>query len=162
MITLTSSIDKQTDGEFLYFCSVYRSGPSQSGGTFVCARDNCSNSSQRFNLTDAGIVMQVNITGTTSTTVSTSTSSACTPSKVDFKNNHQEAIIGSAIGVPLGIIAVLATIWALWEHRRNSSARSNRIHSTSSGEVQRNVWLEMHGLDRKSELAASHGRHELI
>ena len=162
MITLTSSIDRQTDGEFLYFCSVYRSGPSQSGGTFVCARDDCSNSSQRFNLTDAGIVMQVNITGTTSTTVSTSTSPACTPSKVDFKNNHKEAIIGSAIGVPLGILAVLAIIWALWERRRYNSARSSQLNSSSSGVAQRNGESKMHGLDRKSELAASHGRHELI
>ncbi|PVH81285.1 hypothetical protein DL98DRAFT_654203 [Cadophora sp. DSE1049] len=124
---------KQDDFVFLKPCS------SSTGSLiWVCGfENNCSNSSLTFPLLVGG-TRQSNIPGkvpaTSSSTISHSSSSSQSPtpasasaspsSDPDTVNGDEcssrETAIGAGIGVPLGVLLLMALLWAVWERRKRS------------------------------------------
>ena len=85
----------------------------------------------------AGYAALANVSSlSASTSVSNSTSSSSpspSSSSSSPSSNSRDAAIGAGVGVPLGVIALGAITWALWERRARTKSLAAAAATTAGG-----------------------------
>ncbi|KAL2072034.1 hypothetical protein VTL71DRAFT_11377 [Oculimacula yallundae] len=155
----------QVNFEFMKPCGT--NGGDQDSGklVWVCGlNNNCSDSSLIFAL-EIGAVRQLNITGNitaTSTPSSIANSTQC-PTQTPASSNldlitkddcsASKTAIGAGIGVPLGVLLVMALLWAFWERRKRSRIQHTGEKSWGGNTIQYEAApVEAPNNERTSEL----------
>ncbi|KNG91689.1 hypothetical protein ANOM_000190 [Aspergillus nomiae NRRL 13137] len=115
-----------SSGKATYCCG----SPRTNGSTVIClASESDNNSDVPFSIQDgnpilsAGMLQNITTLDATnsSSSDSNSNSNSSTATPATCPSSHDTAI-GAGVGVPLGVIAILLLIWALYERRRASRA----------------------------------------
>ncbi|ROW04886.1 hypothetical protein VMCG_04928 [Cytospora schulzeri] len=128
---------KEEDGEYYYCCGDLVAN----GDTVGCAHNQSSFTVGQSRLlfgyaaladaTQSTATISVSVSGTTgaATTSATSSSSSDSPAPTDSGWEDNGTKIGVAVGVPLGVVALLAVAWGFWERRRRVKAQSAAEHA---------------------------------
>ncbi|KAE8156191.1 hypothetical protein BDV40DRAFT_281865 [Aspergillus tamarii] len=111
--------------------------PVSNGSEVTCSSD----SGSPFFVPDAtlvaGYAALANVSSlSASTSVSNSTSSSSpspSSSSSSPSSNSRDAAIGAGVGVPLGVIALGAITWALWERRARTKSLAAAAATTAGG-----------------------------
>ncbi|KAB8264306.1 hypothetical protein BDV32DRAFT_145554 [Aspergillus pseudonomiae] len=116
-----------SSGKATYCCG----SPRTNGSTVIClASESDNNSDVPFSIQDgnpilsAGMLQNIttlDATNSSSSSDSNSNSNSSTATPATCPSSHDTAI-GAGVGVPLGVIAILLLIWALFERRRAGRA----------------------------------------
>ncbi|KAJ5199155.1 hypothetical protein N7491_000285 [Penicillium cf. griseofulvum] len=115
-----------TDSESTYCCNSVL--VDQTSSKKFCSSINGSPQSN-FSVADgyiipgvAGLSDLVKESNSTSSVVANKTSTATTTGSSTTSNDSRSVAIGVGAGVPLGVIAIFTTGWALWERRKRKRA----------------------------------------
>ncbi|CZT42544.1 uncharacterized protein RSE6_02468 [Rhynchosporium secalis] len=118
---------QQTDFEFLKPCNAGTPGSAPTGIlVWICGlNNNCSDPSTTFPLivgsSDPSSIQSSNQTPAQTLALASSSSNPNLTSKDECSSS--KTTIGAGIGVPLGVLLVMALLWAFWERRRRSTAK---------------------------------------